>query len=177
MESQQITFYLERLSEILTRKGIKGDLVLYGGAVMVLAFKARPSTKDVDAIFVPKEEIYNGAKEVERLYNAPENWLNDAVKGFISDQEDVAPLLDFSGLKVYAAQPQYILAMKCMSLRLGRGEKDLEDIQFLIHLLGITSVEEVLDLVENYFPRNRIPPKTQFALEELLGKLVEPEEN
>jgi hypothetical protein len=167
LDSKQITFYLEKLSEVLANKQIKGEIVLYGGAVMVTAFNARPSTKDVDAIFSPKEEIYAAAKEIEGRYDIPEDWLNDAVKGFISTQEEVEPFLDFPYLKVYVAKPQYMLAMKCMSLRLGRGEKDLEDIQFLIRHLGIKTAEELLNLVKKYYPRNRISPKTQFAIEEL----------
>ena len=86
MEKEQIEFFLEKLSEALERRGVKGEIVLYGGAAMVLALKARPSTKDVDAVFMPKDLIYQAAKEVEDQYGAPESWLNDAVKGFVSSR-------------------------------------------------------------------------------------------
>jgi len=78
MEEEQIKFYLEKLSGALERRRVKGEIVLYGGAAMVLALKARPSTKDVDAVFVPKDLIYQAAREVEDQYGAPESWLNDA---------------------------------------------------------------------------------------------------
>ena len=44
---------LSELDAALARRGIKGEVCLFGGAVMVLAFQARQSTRDVDAIFAP----------------------------------------------------------------------------------------------------------------------------
>ncbi|MEW6186363.1 MAG: DUF6036 family nucleotidyltransferase [Thermodesulfobacteriota bacterium] len=173
MDTEQIRFYLNKLSEILSTRGVQGEIVIYGGAAMVLVLKARPSTKDVDAIFAPKEIIYQAAKEIENLHGAPENWLNDAVKGFIGSGERHKPFWDFPNLKVYTAIPEYLLAMKCISLRLGRGDTDLGDIRFLIAHLGLKSATEVFDLVEKYYPRNKISPKTQFAVEEIFETLKE----
>ena len=48
---------LDRLNELLHEKGVMGELCIFGGAAMVLAFDARESTRDVDAVFVPKYEI------------------------------------------------------------------------------------------------------------------------
>jgi hypothetical protein len=174
MDKEEIKLYLEKLSEALGRKGVQGEIVIYGGAAMVLVLEARPSTKDVDAVFVPKEIIYRAAKEIEDVHGAPENWLNDAVKGFISARGEHEPFLDLPNLKVYTATPEYLLAMKCISLRLGRGDTDLEDIRFLTNHLGIKSATDLFNLVENYYPRKQISPKTQFAIEELLESLEKP---
>ena len=78
IEAEQIGFYLEKLSWALERRGVNGEIVLYGGAAMALDLKARPSTKDVDAVFVPKDLIYQAAREVKDHYGAPESRLNDA---------------------------------------------------------------------------------------------------
>jgi hypothetical protein len=45
------------LSDALAKQGLKGELCLFGGTVMVLAYAARVSTKDVDAIFHPAQKI------------------------------------------------------------------------------------------------------------------------
>ena len=48
---------LGRLNDALKNRDVRGELCLFGGAVMVLAFQARPSTQDVDAIFRPTAEF------------------------------------------------------------------------------------------------------------------------
>jgi hypothetical protein len=72
--------------------------------------------------------------------------------------------------------PEYLLAMKCIAARIGgtTGEQtDLPDIVFLIRHLGLKTATQVLDLVRQYYPDNRIPVKTQFLIEGLFeeGKL------
>lgn len=47
----QILLALEALSGELAARDVTGELCLFGGTVMVLAYSARVSTKDVDALF------------------------------------------------------------------------------------------------------------------------------
>ncbi|MFZ4484696.1 MAG: DUF6036 family nucleotidyltransferase [Chthoniobacterales bacterium] len=171
MDREEITAYLERLSDALATRGVVGEIVLYGGAAMVLAHQARLSTKDVDAVFLPKSTVYEAAAEVTRDHGAPDGWLNDAVQGFVSEKSDTLPLLDWPNLKVYVAAPEYLLAMKCLSMRLGRDDTDLSDIKFLMKRLGLQRTDDVLRLVESYYPANQIQPKTRFAIEELCQHL------
>ena len=167
MQAEEIEEYLSLLSDTLGRRNVVAEVVLFGGAAMVLAHRARVSTKDVDAVFVPKTEVYAAAAEVTREHGAPEGWLNDAVKGFLSDRAESRPLRDLPNLKVFVAAPEYLLAMKCMSMRLGKDETDIRDIRFLMQQLGLQRADAVLDIVEKYYPRNRIQAKTRFAIEEL----------
>jgi hypothetical protein len=51
---------------------------------MVLAFKTRARTKDVDAIFHPPHEIREAARLVQAEMDLPEGWLNDGAKAFVS---------------------------------------------------------------------------------------------
>ena len=44
---------------------------------------------------------------------------------------------------------------------------DIPDIVFLIRHLRLKSAREVLDIVGDYYPANRIPVRTQFLLEGL----------
>jgi hypothetical protein len=103
--------------------------------------------------------------------NVERDWLNDAVKGFISERNDTSLLLDLPGLKVFVAAPEYLLAMKCMSMRLGKDDTDLEDVRFLMSRLGLHGAKDVLDVVSHYYPEERIQPKTRFAVEEICQKL------
>jgi hypothetical protein len=45
---------------------------------------------------------------------------------------------------------------------------DEADVRYLLRYLNIESARDALDVVERYFPGDRIPTKTRFALEELL---------
>ena len=49
------------LAEVLRERETQGEICLLGGTVMVLAFKARPATRDVDAIFQPVDLIREAA--------------------------------------------------------------------------------------------------------------------
>lgn len=40
---------------------------------------------------------------------------------------------------------------------------------FLIRHLGLGKPAEVLDIVSRYYPKGRVPAKTRFLVEEILG--------
>jgi hypothetical protein len=67
--------------------------------------KARIATKDIDAIFEPKSKIYEISKEIAQSQDLPENWLNDAVKGYMSEKAEYNAFLDLPALKVYLPIP------------------------------------------------------------------------
>ena len=94
----------------------------------------------------------------------PEDWLNDAVKGFVV-QHPQRIFLDASHLKVYVPEPDYLLAMKTLAARVDT--TDRKDIEFLIHALKLSRPEEVFAILEKYYPRQQIRPATQFFVEEL----------
>ena len=167
---------LQRLSERLAERGVRGELCLLGGTVMVLAFRSRASTKDVDAIFQPSSVIREAAAEVGEELNLPKDWLNDGAKGFISERHEVeaGDLPQFDALRVTAPTPEYMLAMKCFAARLPAGpdEKgDEEDIRFLVRQLGLTSADQAFEIVTRYYPPERIPPRTQYLLADIFGDL------
>ena len=163
---------LSSLSEELGKQGVTGEVCLFGGTVMVLAFTARLSTKDVDAIFLPTPLIRDLARRIGEEQQLPDNWLNDGVKGDVSARHETTPgdLPQFPHLRLTMPVPEYLLAMKCMAARLGgtTGEPtDIPDIVFLIRHLGLGSARAVLDVVGQYYPANRIPVKTQYLVEGL----------
>jgi hypothetical protein len=163
---------LTSLSEELGKRGVTGELCLFGGTVMLLAFTARLSTKDVDAVFQPTPLIRDLARRISEEQQLPADWLNDGVKGYVSARHETTAgnLPQFPHLRLTMPVPEYLLAMKCMAARLGgtTGEpSDVPDIRFLISHLRLRSSREVLDLVGQYYPANRIPVKTQYLVEGL----------
>jgi hypothetical protein len=168
MTPQEIEKCLVALNDELSRMNLKGEICLYGGAVMCLVYQARPSTKDVDAVFQPSTQIREAAERVAETYGLRPDWLNDAVKGFVVEHPQRV-LFNLSALKVYAPEPDYLLAMKTLASRVESTDK--QDILFLIKMLDLKSANEVFAILEKYYPRRRIRPATQFFVEELFEQM------
>ena len=163
---------LGSLSDELGKQGVTGELCLFGGTVMVLAFTARLSTKDVDALFQPTPLVRDLARRIGEEQDLPTDWLNDGVKGFVSARHETTAgnLPQFPHLRLTMPVPEYLLAMKCMAARLGgtTGESsDVPDIVFLIRHLRLRSAAAALEIVAQYYPVGRIPVKTQYLVEGL----------
>ena len=63
--------------------------------------------------------------------------------------------------------------MKCLALRLGEEFHDEADVRFLLRYLNISNYRKALDIICQYYPLERFPQKTLYALEEMVDDLVE----
>jgi hypothetical protein len=165
LNRDNIATLLDELASELEAEGVHGDLFLVGGAAMALAYSTRRATRDLDAIFEPKQVIYRAAQRVGDRRGLPPDWLNDGVKGFLPGPDPGATVLfDRPGLAVRIASPRYLFAMKVLAARV---ERDEDDIQLLYKLCGFRSVEEALDHVQSLYPHQPLPPKAHYLLQEL----------
>jgi hypothetical protein len=158
---------LQALGEELTSEGVRAQIFIVGGAAMALAYSTRRVTKDIDAVFEPKQTVYAAGAKVAEELGLPDDWLNDAVKGFMPGPDDARrPVPAIEGIEVTTASPRYLLAMKLMAMRFG---EDDEDIEILLRECDIDTTEDALAVLEQIYPTNEPPAKTRFFLEELLG--------
>ena len=169
LSKAQMLRLFDLLNTELEARGASAELYLVGGAVMCLALGARDATRDVDALFKPTTVVREAAARVAIVAGVPNSWLNDAVKAFLSAHGDFDRYLERSHLSVFVAQPAYLLAMKCLAMRLGEEFHDLDDVRYLLRYLNITTAKEALAIVTRYFDEAAIPIKTRLALEEILG--------
>jgi hypothetical protein len=162
-----------RLAELAKRRQINLHLTVYGGTVMMLAYNARLGTKDIDAIFRPRDEIIPIIEEVAKEMNLDSNWLNDDVKVWVAEDERGA-LIEFRemaefchGLSVKRPSAKYLLAMKARAGRLPLpGQKgDYDDIVFLLRHTQTNSVDAVNKLVEKHFLGDCLSEKNRAILE------------
>jgi hypothetical protein len=167
VNAEEIKRYLTELNEELRSMDIKAEICLYGGAVMALAYNARPNTDDVDAVFEPVRHVRRAARLVAARNGLPIGWLNSAVEIFLARHERRI-LLDLSHLKIYVPPPDYLLAMKVLSARAETMDQD--DLKVLIRKLGLKSTAEVFAIVKGYYPNKEIKPETRILIEELIGQ-------
>jgi hypothetical protein len=163
----QIVAALQALGDELVREGVHGQIFIVGGAAIALAYSARRVTKDIDAVFEPKTSIYQAAAKVAEDLGLPEDWLNDAVKGYLpGDDLNPQPVPGIRGIEITTASPRYLLAMKLMAMRFG---EDDDDIRLLLRESKVESVEQALRLLHELYPALEPPLKTRLFLEEILG--------
>src|SRR5690606_21043477 len=96
----------------------------------------------------------------------PIDWINDAVKGYLQEGFEKHSVLELSNLRVWTPAAKYMLAMKCVSARWDTHDRD--DVIFLLKHLKIKKPKDVFSLIEAYYPKEKIPAKTKFFIEELL---------
>jgi len=166
---ERIIRALKLLGKELVKESLSGEILLTGGAAMCLVHSARDMTKDIDALYEPKSDINRLVKKIAEQEELPEDWLNDSVKGFVTENAPREDFLALDGLKITVVSPEYLLAMKLMSARFG--ETDADDIRFLINKLQIKTVDEAYAILTRYYPVNRIVPKTMYMIQECIDEL------
>lgn len=167
MTAKEIEQYLHEVNDELAAQNVKGEICLYGGAVMCLVFKARPATKDVDAIFEPVKFIRRAISKIAERHDLRQDWLNLAVRMFVVEHERQI-LFDFPNLKVFVPTADYLLAMKILAAR--ADTEDVSDIKFLLKELKFDQISQVEEIVRKYYPKKEIKPETKFLLEEIFEK-------
>ncbi len=172
LDKKKIEELFHALNTELAKDDVAGELYLVGGAVMCIAFAARASTMDVDELFIPSTKVREAAARVGEQHGLKASWLNDGVKGFLSEKGTFAPYLELTHLKVFVANADYLFAMKCLAMRIGAEFRDLEDIRYLLRHLGIENYEQALEIIERYYEIKRLPQKTLYMLQELLPALA-----
>lgn len=156
------------------------EIAIYGGAAVVLAFRFRNATRDVDAVVSGNpRSLRRYVREVAEEHRWDENWLNDAVKGFLSARGGDAlrryrsyPDERAPGLRVFAPTAEYLLAMKCMAMRIGAADasQDLADIRALMRETGYTDAASLTAVVEGFYPPRLITPRIAFGIEQIAAE-------
>ncbi len=171
LSRETIRQLLGELGDDLEADGVRGELFVVGGAAMALAYSTRRATKDVDAVFEPKAVVYRVAARVAARHtelDLPEDWLNDAVKGFLLGEDpDATVVFDHPGVRVRVASPRYLFTMKLAAARV---ERDADDIALLYALSGFESPAQALDYVGQAYPHLQLEPRAVYLLEELADR-------
>jgi hypothetical protein len=169
LDRHDIEDAFRRLGDRLARRGVVADLYIFGGAAMALAYDARRSTRDIDAVFHPHGIVVEEARAVAAELGLPTWWLNEQASAYVARGGDAnAPrVFDHPGLRVSAASPEHLLAMKVLAAR----RRDAEDIRFLVKHLQLENAQAVLALCTEVFPEEPVPDRARLVLEDVFEDL------
>ena len=155
------------LGDRLARRHVVADIFIVGGAAMALAYDAARVTRDVDSLFVPHGIVLEEARKVAEDLGLPPWWLNEQASVYISgkDDPDKRRVFDHPGLRVTAASPRHIFAMKALAAR----TRDIDDLRLLADMIGVDSAEAALQICADFFPGEAIPPRSTAVLQDLFS--------
>jgi predicted nucleotidyltransferase len=153
------------LGDRLVRRGVVADLFIVGGAAMALAYDANRVTRDVDATYVPHGVVLEEARNVAQAMGLPPWWLNEQASAYVSTQPDEGKreVFDHPGIRVMAASPEHVFAMKAFAAR----SRDEDDLRALAAIMDISTVQAALELCGRFFPDEELPPRSRAMLEDL----------
>jgi hypothetical protein len=155
LSKRELDVGLRRLGEQAASRGLEIDLVVVGGAAMVLRFEAREATKDVDVIIrAPAAAVVREmAATVADELGWPADWINDAAKGFVGQPSSGPLLLKAPGIVARAVSIEHMLALK---LAAWRDDIDIGDARILLRNCPPGDTRgELWSRVETFVPRGR----------------------
>jgi hypothetical protein len=93
--------------------------------------------------------------------------LNEQASVYISgkDDPDKRRVFDHPGLRVTAASPRHISAMKALAAR----TRDIDDLRLLGEMIEVESAEAALQICAEFFLDEVIPTRSAAVLRELFG--------
>ena len=152
------------------------EIAIYGGAALLLHFSDRDSTRDIDYVAISgnDSEIKSVATMVGARHGMEPEWFNDAVRISIHERRE-EPLHSIyprfateGGMRVFAASPRYILAMKLNIMRSSLESHDVEDIWNLLGHCEMKTFEEAEKLVKEFFPDIELSQRNKAILQDVL---------
>jgi hypothetical protein len=149
--------------------------IVGGAAIMLTARPDRTATVDVDSWINcgtddgTRAKVIGAAVEIARANpGISEDWLNEKASRFIPDSVGGNPnewiaLIDVGDVHIVAARAEVLLAMKPLA---GRGRRDLPDVDALVVACRLTTIAEVEQIFDRFYPYDEMSPRAHTWLEQ-----------
>ena len=156
IDKEGLELYLKELAKILKKKSggdASCEIVIVGGASIVLNYSFRLSTMDIDCTDNSGILMNDVIGEIAKKYNLPSNWINT---DFIKTKSYSKKLNLYSQfyksfsngtLNVRTIKDEYLIAMKLVSAR--KYKNDYSDIYGIVNELRKNKKEITIEQVEN----------------------------
>ena len=168
------------IGQYLLDRKILGEIAIYGGSAILFQFDWRKTSLDVDARVTSERNhgiIIDAVHEAAKQLHLPRSWLNESVTIYARRGEGDAdrivvglyPSPERFGLRVTAAKPEYILAMKLKALdRVTADDRDFQDAVGLGIECGVIAIDQMHDVYRKFFGSEELPTTAQLRLSALI---------
>lgn len=165
LQQHEIEQLLQELGSELAVRGIPSvQVLIVGGAYMLLTIGNRATTQDIDVFplnFVssanPDEhtnKILTAIRAVAKRHSLKREWMNDAAFGILGDLQPPPSELQlwrtYGALDIYLPPAEFIFAIKVFGYR----DRDFNDVQALIAKLDVQTREQAQQIIDRYISRN-----------------------
>lgn len=166
---------LRDLAAELHASGEAARIRLVGGAALVIRYFDRRTTGDLDSLHIrpgSDDAVLAAAARVGGRRGWSAGWFNfavehaDSVPMFGRREVEWETIYDRDGVVIQVASKEALLAMK---LRANRPGRDTDDIRQLLALCNITSVEEVEEFYEDFYPGDGLSNRAIGIVERILS--------
>jgi len=131
---ESLEYYLKELAKEFRRrnnKAVAAEIILVGGASMLINYGFRDSTYDVDAIIHAESSMKDAINVVGDKYSLPNGWINAdfrRTKSYTPKLIEISTYYKtfFNNIAIRTVSSEYLIAMKLMSGR--KYKNDLSDI-------------------------------------------------
>lgn len=158
---------LSELVSELSNNETSVDIYVIGGAALSLRYFDRRLTSDIDLRARDFSLLEAAAQTVAARNGWDNDWLNAAATQFVpSLGANVAweCLFESEGVRIFVASPEAMLVMKLAASRIGRDDADIAN---LLAITGLTDLQSIEELFEDYFPGDVLPQKAYRILNKI----------
>jgi hypothetical protein len=180
LKSEEISKYLQMLGQELQKQQLTGEILIADEFVVLLDI-GKPEISSIDAYLVGKEEIpkdisayFRGqgdairkaAQDITERERIEDNWLDEALEGFIRLLSPQNKWIEYPGLRIYFSPLDYALALKVAT---ADSSQDFEDINCLAQELDIHNIGDLFALITKYIPEQLLTPDMQLVVQQFSG--------
>jgi len=169
VEPDEVRAILTELVRRLSALGREGSVHVIGGAAIALINPERVATEDVDG-YVRLADATDVLLELAREHDLTHDWFNWKAQGLqppVAGPEMWREVFRDGSVVLVAASTEALLAMKLNAAR----AKDMNDIIWLLDVLGIADFDEAERIFEHFYPGDGLKPVAQerlkFAIEQV----------
>jgi aryl-alcohol dehydrogenase-like predicted oxidoreductase len=103
--------------------------------------------------------------QLAQAMGLPPWWLNEQASAYVSAQHDEGKreVFDHPGIRVMAASPEHVFAMKAFAAR----SRDEDDLRALAAIIGISTIQAALEICGRFFPDEELPSRSRAMLEDI----------